>query len=167
MADEIINRVAKSKLVTIDLEDHYPKGERILLDIKDWLYEGLILREKDFREQVKAHDWSGYRDKFVAVTCSAEAIIPSWAFLLIGVSLAPYAKKSVVGDLELLENMIFEEVIRNLSAKDYKDLPVIIKGCSEKNIPQTAYNLLIEKLLPEVRSLMYGEACSNVPLYKK
>lgn len=167
MADEIINRVAKSKLVTIDLEDHYPKGERILLDIKDWLYEGLILREKDFREQVKAHDWSGYRDKFVAVTCSAEAIIPSWAFLLISVSLAPYAKKSVVGDLELLENMIFEEVIRNLSAKDYKDLPVIIKGCSEKNIPQTAYNLLIEKLLPEVRSLMYGEACSNVPLYKK
>jgi len=167
MADEIINRVAKSKLVTIDLEDHYPKGERILLDIKDWLYEGLILREKDFREQVKAHDWSGYRDKFVAVTCSAEAIIPSWAFLLISVSLAPYAKKSVVGDLELLENMIFEEVIRNLSAKDYKDLPVIIKGCSEKNIPQTAYTLLIEKLLPEVRSLMYGEACSNVPLYKK
>lgn len=167
MADEIINRVAKSKLVTIDLEDHYPEGERILLDIKDWLYEGLILREKDFREQVKAHDWSGYRDKFVAVTCSAEAIIPFWAFLLISVSLAPYAKKSVVGDLELLENMIFEEVIRNLSAKDYKDLPVIIKGCSEKNIPQTAYTLLIAKLLPEVRSLMYGEACSNVPLYKK
>ncbi len=167
MADEIINRVAKSKLVTIDLEDHYPEGERILLDIKDWLYEGLILREKDFREQVKAHDWSGYRDKFVAVTCSAEAIIPSWAFLLISVSLAPYAKKSVVGDLELLENMIFEEVIRNLSAKDYKDLPVIIKGCSEKKIPQTAYTLLIAKLLPEVRSLMYGEACSNVPLYKK
>ena len=167
MADEIINRVAKSKLVTIDLEDHYPEGERILLDIKDWLYEGLILREKDFREQVKAHDWSGYRDKFVAVTCSAEAIIPSWAFLLISVSLAPYAKKSVVGDLELLENMIFEEVIRNLSVKDFKDLPVIIKGCSEKNIPQTAYTLLIAKLLPEVRSLMYGEACSNVPLYKK
>lgn len=167
MADEIINRVAKSKLVTIDLEDHYPEGERILLDIKDWLYEGLILREKDFREQVKAHDWSGYRDKFVAVTCSAEAIIPFWAFLLISVSLAPYAKKSVVGDLELLENMIFEEVIRNLSVKDFKDLPVIIKGCSEKNIPQTAYTLLIAKLLPEVRSLMYGEACSNVPLYKK
>lgn len=167
MADEIINRVAKSKLVTIDLEELYPGGERILLDIKDWLYEGLILREKDFREQVKAHDWTYYRDTFVAVTCSADAIIPSWAFLLVSVSLAPYAKKSVVGDLDLLENLIFEEVIRGIPAEDYRDLPVIIKGCSEKRIPPTAFTLLIAKLLPEVRSLMYGEACSNVPLYKK
>ena len=131
MTDEIINRVAKSKLVTIDLEELYPGGERILLDIKDWLYEGLILREKDFREQVKAHDWTSYTDKFVAVTCSADAIIPSWAFLLVSVSLAPYAKKSVVGDLDLLENMIFEEIVRSIPAADYRDLPVIIKGCSE------------------------------------
>ena len=167
MTDEIINRVAKSKLVTIDLEELYPGGERILLDIKDWLYEGLILREKDFREQVKAHDWTSYTDKFVAVTCSADAIIPSWAFLLVSVSLAPYAKKSVVGDLDLLENMIFEEIVRSIPAADYRDLPVIIKGCSEKRIPQTAFTLLIGRLLPEVRSLMYGEACSNVPLYKK
>lgn len=167
MTDEIINRVAKSKLVTIDLEELYPGGERILLDIKDWLYEGLILREKDFREQVKAHDWTSYSDKFVAVTCSADAIIPSWAFLLVSVSLAPYAKKSVVGDLDLLENMIFEEIVRSIPAADYRDLPVIIKGCSEKRIPQTAFTLLIGRLLPEVRSLMYGEACSNVPLYKK
>ena len=107
------------------------------------------------------------RDKFVAVTCSADDIMPSWAYLLVSVSLAPYAKKSVVGDLDLLENMIFEEIIRNMPASDYRDLPVIIKGCSEKHIPQTAFTLLIEKLLPEVRSLMYGEACSNVPLYKK
>ena len=167
MADEIINRVAKSKLTSIDLEDLYPVGERILLDIKDWLYEGLILREKDFREQVKNHDWKQYNDSFVAIRCSTDAIIPSWAFLLVSVSLAPYAKKVVVGDLDLLENLLFEEVVRNIRAEDYKDLPVILKGCSEKRIPQTAYALLIEKLLPEVRSLMYGEACSSVPLYKK
>lgn len=167
MDGEIINRVANSKLVTLDLEDYFPKGERILLDIQKWLYEGLILKEQDFREEIKNHDWEQYAGKYVAVTCSADAIIPSWAFLLISASLTPFAKKFVIGDLDLLENMIFQEIVESIAVDQFKDLPVIIKGCSEQQIPQTAYALLTRKLLPEVSSLMFGEACSSVPLYKK
>ncbi|MCB0438958.1 MAG: DUF2480 family protein, partial [Mangrovimonas sp.] len=111
MEGEIINRVANSKLKTIDLEDYYPKGQRVLFDIKDWLYEGLILREKDFREQIALHDWSQYQDNYIALTCSADAIIPSWAYLLLTTQLSPYAKKVVVGTLELLETCIYSDLI--------------------------------------------------------
>lgn len=167
MSEEIKNRVANSKLITIDLEDFYPSGERVLFDIKKWLFADQILKEKDFREFVKNHDWQNYQNKFVALTCSAEAIIPSWAYLLITTSLSPYAKNVVVGNLELLETSIFQEVIRGLPIDNYKKKPIIIKGCSNKPIPQTAYLQLISKLLPITKSIMYGEACSNVPLYKK
>lgn len=167
MAGEIINRVANSKLVTLDLEDYFPEGERMLLDIKKWLYEGLILKEQDFREHIKNHDWEQYTGKYIALTCSADAIIPSWAFLLISTALAPFAKKFVVGNLDLLENMIFQEIVESINMDQFKDAPVIIKGCSDKQIPQTAYALLTKRLLPEVSSLMFGEACSSVPLYKK
>ncbi len=167
MEGEIVNRVASSKLVTIDLEDFYPSGERVEIDLKDWLFEGLVLREKEFRAAVEAHDWSSYQGKFVAVSCSNEAIIPSWAYLLISISLAPYAKKVVVGSLDLLEAQIFEGVIDSLDLEPYKDRPVIIKGCSNKPIPETAYASLVAKLLPVAGSLMYGEACSSVPLFKK
>ncbi|MDE0535899.1 MULTISPECIES: DUF2480 family protein [unclassified Tenacibaculum] len=167
MAEEIINRVANSNLTTIDLEDFYPKGNRIVFDIKDWLYEELILREKDFRESVKNHDWSQYQDSYVALTCSSDAIIPSWAYLLLTVELTPFAKKVVVGDLPLLETVIYQDIINQIDISEYKDKPIIIKGCANKPIPPSAYTLLIEKVKTVAKTIMFGEACSTVPLYKK
>lgn len=166
MAEEIINRVANSKLVTIDLEDFYPKGTRKIIDIKDWLFQELILKEKDFRAFVDDHDWNQYKDSYVALHCSTDAIIPSWAYLLVSTRLAGVAKKTVVGDLELLESVLYNEVINALDITIYHDKPIIIKGCSNKPIPQSAYTFLIEKLLPVSKSLLFGEACSTVPLYK-
>ena len=167
MAEEIINRVANSNLTTIDLEDFYPKGNRIVFDIKDWLYEELILREKDFRESVKNHDWSQYQDSYVALTCSSDAIIPSWAYLLLTVELTPFVKKVVVGDLPLLETVIYQDIINQIDISEYKDKPIIIKGCANKPIPPSAYTLLIEKVKTVAKTIMFGEACSTVPLYKK
>mgnify|MGYP001828254831 FL=1 len=167
MSGEIINRVANSKLVTLDLEDYYPEGDRLNLDIEKWLYQGMILKEKDFRAYVDNHDWKQYNGKYVAVMCSADAIIPSWAYLLISVSLSPYARKFVIGDLELLENMIFQDLIETIHINQFEGVPVIIKGCSDKPIPESAYALLTKRLLPKVSSLMFGEACSSVPLFKK
>ncbi|HLT54108.1 MAG TPA: DUF2480 family protein [Flavobacteriaceae bacterium] len=167
MAEEIINRVANSSLTTVDLEDFYPKGNRVLFDIKDWLFQELILKEKDFREHVKNHDWSQYQDTYVALTCTADAIIPSWAYLLITTQLSPVAKKVVVGNLELLETTIFQDVIAQMDVSLYNDKPIIIKGCSNKPIPDSAYTLLISKLQPVAKTIMFGEACSTVPLYKK
>lgn len=167
MAEEIVNRIANSKLITFNLEDYYPEGERLLFDVKDWLLEGFVLREGEFREQAKNHDWSQYQGKFVALTCSSDAIIPAWAFMLLATYLQPYAKKTVNGDLETLETVLYTETLQNLDIGNLQDKPVIIKGCSRKPVPKNAYLLLIEKLQPVVKSLMYGEACSTVPLYKK
>ena len=167
MAEEIINRVANSKLVTFDLEDLYPEGERVVFDISDWLLEGIVLREKDFRDSAQQHDWPQYRGKYVALHCSTDAIVPSWAYLLLSIHLAPYAAKIVVGDLELLETVIFTEVLKDMDLTDFADKPVIIKGCAHKPIPDSAYLLLAQKLHPIARSIMYGEACSSVPLYKR
>lgn len=167
MDNEIVNRVANSKLLTIDLEDFYPDGERILLDISDWLFEGIILKEKDFRESLQNHDWTQYKNAYIALACKTDAIIPSWAYLLISTYLSPYAKKVVVGNLELLETSIFQDIINNLDFTVYKDSPVIIKGCSSKPIPETASVMLVEKLVPVAKNIMFGEACSTVPLYKK
>ena len=166
MAEEIINRVANSKLVTIDLEDYYPQGERILFDIKDWLFEGLILKEKDFRNYVKLYSWGQYKDCYIALTCSSEAIIPSWAYLLITSQIAPFAKLVVVGNLVNLETSIYHDIISNMDVTTFKDKPVIIKGCSNKPIPDTAYTLLISRLIGVSKSIMYGEACSTVPIFK-
>jgi len=166
MSEEIINRVVNSKLKTFDLEEIYPEGERIVLDIKDWLFQELILKEKDFRAFVKKHDWSQYKNSFVAVSCSVDAIIPSWAFMLVVSELTSFANKVVIGDLELLETAIYQELISFLDFKEYIDLPVIIKGCSNKPIPNSAYAFLIEKLQPIATSIMFGEACSTLPIYK-
>jgi len=163
---EIINRVTNSKLVTIDLEEFYPLGERILFDIKDWLFEGVVLKEKEFRESVKKHDWSQYQDAFVALHSSTDAIIPSWAYLLITTNLAPYTKRVVVGDIDKIESILFNEIINKLDVTFFKDKLILVKGCATKPIPETAYVQLIEKLIPVASSIMYGEACSNVPLYK-
>ncbi|KAA5820875.1 DUF2480 family protein [Algibacter amylolyticus] len=167
MEDEIINRVANSKLVTLDLEDYYPKGNRVLFDIKDWLFEGFVLREKDFRAQVKAFDWSQYKDAYVALTCSSDAIIPGWAYMFLSIQLEPYAKKTIVGNLDNLETSIYQDIINTIDVSDYKDKPIIIKGCSNKPVPQNAYIMLANKLQTVAKSIMYGEACSSVPLFKK
>jgi hypothetical protein len=167
MAEEIINRVANSKLKVIDLEDYYPEGRRILFDIKDWLLEGLVLKEKDFRVSVAEHDWSQYQDTFVALHCSTEAIVPDWAFMLISIQLQKYSKLTIIGSLENLESIIYTSIISNLDISIYKDAPVIIKGCSHKPVPANALVLLSQKLKPIAKSIMFGEACSSVPLYKR
>jgi len=167
VAEEIVNRVANSKLMTIDLEDLYPKGERVLFDISKWLLEGIVLREKDFRKEAEEHDWSQYSNCYVALYCSTDAIVPGWAYLLLSLHLAPYASKVVVGSLENIETVIFSEIIDKLDVSEYQDKPVIIKGCTHKPIPENAYVLLAQKLHPVARSIMYGEACSSVPLYKR
>lgn len=163
---EIINKVANSSLKVIDLEELYPSGKRILFDIKNWLFEELILKEKDFRAFVESHDWSQYQDNYVAVICSADAIIPSWALLLVSSKLIPFAKKVVIGDLKTLETAIFQEIISNLSVEEFKDKPIIIKGCSDKPIPNAAFSFLLSKFQPIAKSILFGEACSSVPIYK-
>ena len=167
MSDEIINRVANSKLVTIDLEDYYPEGNRILFDIKDWLLEGFVLREKDFRQQASEHNWEQYKNSFVALHCSNDAIVPAWAYMLLSTYLEPYATKIVTGDLSTLETSIYQDIISELDVSEFQDKPLIVKGCSNKPIPDNAYIQLTTKLKPIAKSIMYGEACSSVPLYKK
>jgi hypothetical protein len=167
MAEEIKNRVASSPLITFDLEDHYPKGERVVLDIKDWLFEGIILKEKDFRSFAADHSWEQYQDTYVALHCSTDAIVPGWAFMLITTRLQPFAKQIVLGDLELLETVLFRSVIEALDLSSFKDKAVIIKGCSNKPVPQNAYIWATQKLQGVAKSIMYGEACSSVPLFKK
>ena len=164
---EIVNRVAKSPLVTLDLEEYYPSGTRSKIDIAPWLYEGIILKETGFRQSLEEYDWSQYQDHFVALYCSADAIIPSWAYLLVSTKLAQYARKVVVGDLNLLESIIFSDIIANIDVKQFEDRPVIVKGCAKITIPESAFTELILKIQPVAKSLMYGEACSTVPLYKK
>lgn len=166
MENEIINKVANSVLKTVDLEDFYPKGKRVLFDIKDWLFHELILKEKEFRESVDNHDWSQYQQSFVAITCTADAIIPSWAFMLVTSKLVPFANKVVIGNLETLETILYQKIIEDLSTEDFQGKPVIIKGCSEKPVPDAAFSFLIEKLQPIAKSILFGEACSSVPIYK-
>lgn len=163
----IVNRVAQSKLVTFDLEDYYPEGKRKTFDIKDWLHEGLILREKDFRLDVDQHDWQQYKDDYVALYCSTDAIVPGWAYMLISTRLQPYAKLVITGDLEQLESAIYFSVISDLDLSQFKDKPVIIKGCSNKPVPRNAYLWAASKIQNVAKSIMYGEACSSVPLYKR
>lgn len=163
---EIENRIAKSGLITIDLEKLIPLEKRIVFDIKPYLFNGIILKEKDFRKYLSEINWSTYKNSYVAVYCSEDVIIPNWAYLLVGSYLTDYAIKIVFGALDYLENVLLRDSINSLNINDYKDKKVIIKGCSKK-ILQDAYLQLIFKLKPHVSSLMYGEACSTVPIYKK
>lgn len=167
MAEEIINRVASSALVTINLEDFYLEGKRMQLDIKDQLFQGLILKEKDFREFIKTHDWEAYRGTYVSVICSADAIVPTWAYMLIASKLAEVANVFVYGDFNLLESVLFDRQLSQLNLDEYLDKPVVIKGCFDKPIPVYAYALLTAKLLPIAKSVMYGEPCSTVPVFKR
>ena len=165
--DEIINKVASSVLEVFDLEDYYPKGIRTQIDISQWLLEGFLLKEKDFREALKNHDWKQYENHYVAIYCSTDAIIPAWATILVTVYLSPFAKKVVTGDLSDLETALYQEILPNLDYSKYQDKPVILKGCSKKPVPESAYIMAIQKLQPFAKSIMYGEACSAVPLFKK
>ena len=164
---EIINRVANSALITIDLEDYYPNGTRVVFDIKDWLYKSLVLREKEFRAFVEMHDWDAYKDKYIALCCTSKAIIPGWAYMLVRLRLSEIAKQVILGDLEALETNIYYKIINDLDVSHCENKPVIVKGCSNKPVPQNAYLFLINKLQPVAKSIHYGEACSSVPLYKK
>jgi len=165
--DEIVNKVANSVLEVFDLEDYYPSGIRMQLDISQWLLDGFLLKEKDFREALKIHDWSQYQNHFVAIHCSTDAIIPAWASILVTVYLSPFAKKVVVGNFIDLETSLYQEILSTLDYSKYQDKPIILKGCSKKPVPESAYIMAIQKLQPFAKSLMYGEACSAVPLYKK
>jgi hypothetical protein len=166
MAKEIVNRVTNSHLMTIDLEDFYLEGPRIAIDISKWLHEGFILKEQEFRAQLKEQDWTPYQNGYIALYCSTDAIIPGWAYMLVSLELASYAKKLTVGNLEDLEAVLYSEIIQNMSLDKYLGKPVIIKGCAVKPIPDSAYVLLAQKLHPIAKSIMYGEACSSVPLFK-
>ena len=164
MEKEIINKVSESGLVQFDLEDLQQKGERVLFDLKGWLFQELILKEKDFREQVKNHDWTQYKDKYVAINCSADAIVPTWAFMLAASQLEPFAKKIVFGDLNKLEEELFREQINKLNPETFHNQRVVIKGCGE--VPVAAFVELTSFLRPLAKSIMYGEPCSTVPVYK-
>lgn len=167
MSGEIKNRVAESKLITFDLEDYYPEGNRIEIDISQFLIEGILLKEKDFRASVKNHDWNQYQDNCIALTNTNNALVPAWAFMLLTTHLSSIAKHVSIGNLVELENSIFSKIIENIDVSKYLDIPVIVKGCSNKSIPENSYIQLIQKLQPVAKSIMYGEACSSVPLYKK
>jgi hypothetical protein len=165
--DEIINKVANSSLEVFDLEDYYPSGIRSQIDISQWLSDGFILKEKDFREHLKQHNWAQYKDHFVAIFCSTDAILPAWATVLVTIQLAPFAKKIVDGNLQDLETFLYQEILPNLDYSKYENKSVIIKGCSKKPVPISAYVAAAQYLQPFAKSIMYGEACSAVPLYKK
>lgn len=165
--EEIVNKVAASVLEVFDLEDYYPEGPRTQIDIAQWLFEGILLREKPFRESLKEHDWSQYKGHYVAVGCSTDAILPAWAMALVAVHVLPYAKKVVEGTVEDLDASLYRELLAHLDYTSYKDKPLILKGCANKPVPASAYVDAIQHLQPVARSIMFGEACSAVPLYKR
>jgi hypothetical protein len=163
----IENKVASSSLITLNLEAYFNKGERVVLDIKPWLFMELILKEKDFREQVKNHDWTQYEEKNVAFVCSTDAIVPTWAYMLLAVYIEPYANRYVFGNIDVLNTILYQDAIQKINPIDFADARVIIKGCSDVPVPVSAYVEITHKLTPHVKSIMYGEACSNVPIYKR
>jgi hypothetical protein len=165
--DAIINKVQQSGLITIDLEDYFHTGEKVLFDIKHYLYEGIILKEKDFRAFLKEHNWEQYKDKNVAITCSVDAIIPTWAYMLLASKLQPYVHLVVFGNLKELHAKIFSAAIAQINVADFTQAKVVIKGCGKLEVPVSAYVELTNKLLPVVSSIMYGEPCSTVPVYKQ
>ncbi|GAB3324076.1 DUF2480 family protein [Larkinella ripae] len=163
----IVNRVAKSGLVSLDLEDYYHPGERLVYDLKDNLFMGLILKEKDFREFLKSHDWSQYAGKNVAVICSEDAIVPTWAYMLLTIHLEPHASTVVFGSLPDLEEKLYFDAIARINIEDFRDSRVVVKGCSNVPVPTAAYVEITRRLRPVVQSILFGEPCSTVPLYKR
>ncbi len=167
MMDEIVNRIATSSLAVFDLEDYYQVGPRMSVDISQWLDEGFLLREKEFRARLKDHDWIQYSNAFVAIHCSTDAILPAWATILVTMHLAPVAKKVVSGKIDEIDSILYAETLKSLDYSEFEGKPVIIKGCSRKPVPENAYVLAAQYLQPVAKSIMYGEACSAVPLFKR
>ncbi|HEU4575335.1 MAG TPA: DUF2480 family protein [Chitinophagaceae bacterium] len=167
MSDAMINKVAESGLVTIDLENFYPRNPVAVFDLKDHLFMGMILKEKDFREALKSYDWETFRQKSVAVTCTADAIIPMWAYMLVVAYLQPVAKDIVIGDEQQLHRTLFLQNINRINISAFTDKRVVIKGCGEVPVAEFAYAEITKLLLPVVKSIMYGEPCSTVPVFKK
>ena len=167
MEPMIKNKVAESGIVSINLEDFYPKGDIVVFDIKDYLFMGLILKEKDFRLALQNVEIENYRDKYVAVTCTADAVIPMWAYMLIASTLQPVAKEVVYGNEQTLINTIFTKNLAHFNGEEYTDKRVVVKGCGDVQIPETAYLEVTNILRPFAKSIMYGEPCSTVPIYKK
>jgi hypothetical protein len=167
MSDAIVNKVAESGLVTLDLENFYPKGEMIVFDMKDYLFMGMILKEKDFREALKNLDWEKFRDKYVAVTCTADAVIPVWAYMLVASNLSGIAKDLVLGNEKELHRTLFLKNLSSIDTKEFADKRIVIKGCGETPIGDFAYAEITKLLRPVAKSIMYGEPCSTVPVYKR
>lgn len=167
MENEIINRVSNSSLVTFDLEKFHVPGERVVYDLKDNLFQGLILREKDFRDHVKYFDWSQYKDKLVAVICTADAIVPTWAYMLLAAALKPYARKIFFGTVDEMEAALFMDELTRVNWEQFRDAKVVIKGCSDVHVPVSAYVEATSRLAGLAASIMYGEPCSTVPVFKR
>lgn len=163
----LVNRVAESGLITLNLEDFFPKEEVVVFDIKDYLFMGLILKEKDFRDACKAHDWSQYSGKNLLIDCTADAIIPMWAYMLVTVSAAPFAKNIFQGDIDNFYKSFYFNQLSNFKAEEFEGKRIVIKGCSDKPVPAEAYVALTHKLQPYAQSIMYGEPCSTVPIFKR
>jgi len=167
VSEEIINRVASSPLITINLEEYLPKEIIMPLDIKDLLYEGMILREKDFRTYAKENEWSKYHDAYVALYCSTDAIIPKWAYMILVSKLLPHARSIYYGTPDELEKELTLQRIRNMDPENYRDKKIVIKGCGDKEISEAAFMQIVVHVQPLAASIMYGEPCSTVPVYKK
>lgn len=167
MSENLINKVAQSGLITLDLEDFFPKNEIISFDIKDFLFRGLILKELEFRTALKTHDWQIYKDKTVAVFCSTDAILPQWSFMLVSTYLSSQTNKIYFGEAEKVEYNLFLHNLKNIDETKYTNEKIVIKGCGTKTVTGEAYLEITKKLQPVVKSLMFGEACSTVPIYKK
>ncbi|MCC5927677.1 MAG: DUF2480 family protein [Cyclobacteriaceae bacterium] len=165
--EEIVNRVAKSGIITIDLDNFYDEINQVAFDIKPLLFQEMILKEKDFRSYLKEHDWEQYHDKHVSIYCSSDALIPSWAYMLLAVHLQPYAKSIGYGDKRQLEKQIFLYAIESLPIEEFRGARVVVKGCSKTEVPPEVYIRLTQRLKPLVSNLMYGEPCSTVPVYKE
>ena len=165
--DEIVNRVAQSALMVFDLEDYFPKQVRTGIDVSQWLYEGFLLKEKDFREALKQHDWSQYQDQWVAIYCSTDAILPTWAPILVASYLTETADWVILGQPESLLDLYYQKKLEQLDYSEYQDKPVILKGCSKKPVPESAYIVAMQHLQKVAKSIMFGEACSAVPLFKR
>lgn len=163
----LVNRVARSGLITIDLEEYAPKADVAHFDLREFLFQGLVLREKEFRQAMKEHDWSAYREKILLVYCSTDAIIPTWAFMLVTSKAIPFAQAVFHGDYSRYLEQHFRRVIENLDTAPFDDGLVVVKGCAREEVPASAYVMLQQKLQPVVRSLMYGEPCSTVPVFKR
>lgn len=167
MSDEIVNKVAQSQLITLDLETYYPAEDIVVFDLKPHLFMELILKEKEFRAALQSHNWSVYQNKVVAVTCTADAIIPMWAYMLVSSYLQPVAKDVIFGDEETARRQLFLQRIDAINADEFVDKRIVVKGCGDVPIGEFAYLAITKKLMPVAKSIMYGEPCSTVPIFKR